>query len=78
MDKNELVVVYTSQGTLRAEMVKGRLESVGIPAMVKFESAGRTLGIIIDGLGEAKVLVPKEFEKQAREVLKTENGDSTE
>ncbi len=70
MDKNELVVVYTSQGTLRAEMVKGRLESVGIPAMVKFESVGPALGIIIDGLGEAKVLVPKEFEEKAREVLK--------
>ncbi|MBI5030220.1 MAG: DUF2007 domain-containing protein [Chloroflexi bacterium] len=70
MDKNELVVVYTTQGTLRAEMAKGRLESVGIPAMVKFESAGRTLGIIVDGLGKAEVLVPREFEEQAREVLK--------
>lgn len=70
MDKHELVVVYTTQGTLRAEMVKGRLESAGIPALLKYESAGRALGIIIDGLGEAKVLVPKEFEEKAREVLK--------
>lgn len=70
MANDELVVVYTTQGTIRAEMVKGRLESAGIPAMVKFESAGRTLGIIVDGLGKAEVLVAKEHEQQAREVLK--------
>jgi hypothetical protein len=38
--------------------------------MLKYESAGRTFGIIIDGLGEVKVLVQKEREAEARELLK--------
>lgn len=69
-EKDELVVVYTTQGMMRAEVVKSKLESAGIPAMLKYESAGRTFGIIIDGLGEVKVLVQKERETEARELLK--------
>ncbi len=69
MAKNDLVVVYTTQGALRAEIVKGRLESAGIPAMVKSE-AQSVIPMIVDGIGKAEVLVPKEYEEQAREVLK--------
>jgi hypothetical protein len=70
MQKNEeLVVVYTTYGTLRAEIIKGKLESAGIPAMLKYESAGPALGLIIDGMGEVKVLVPKAREQDAREIL---------
>ena len=71
MSKNDLVVVYTTQGALRAEIVKGRLESAGIPAMVKSE-AQSVIPMIVDGIGKAQVLVPKEFEQKAREVLATE------
>lgn len=69
MAKDELVVVYTTQGMLRAEVLKGKLVSAGIPVMLKYESVGQTMGIIVDGLGEVKVLVPKEREQEARELL---------
>ncbi len=69
MAKDELVVVSTTQGMLRAEVLKGKLISAGIPAMLKYESAGQTFGILVDGMGEVKVLVPKEREKEARELL---------
>lgn len=67
-----LVVVYRSMGPLRAEVIKGKLESAGIPAMLKYESAGPVLGIVIDGMGEVKVLVSKSREQEALEVLKTD------
>ena len=69
MANEALVSVYTSNGPLAAEVVKGRLESAGIPAMLKYESVGRTMGLIVDGLGEVQVLVPKEREQEARELL---------
>ena len=72
MANDALVSVYTSTGPLAAEVVKGRLESAGIPAMLKYESVGRTMGLIIDGLGEVQVMVPKEREREARELLAEE------
>ena len=74
MEKHELVVVYTTQGALRAEIVKGRLESAGIPAMVKSE-AQSVIPMIVDGIGKAQVLVPQEFEEQARAMLKEAESD---
>lgn len=65
----KLVVVYTSQGMVAAEMIKNKLESAGIPALLKYESVGRVMGLTLDGLGEVKVLVPREREQEAREML---------
>ncbi|MBI4790265.1 MAG: DUF2007 domain-containing protein [Chloroflexi bacterium] len=68
----EFVTVYISNGPLGAELVKGRLESAGIPAMLKYESAGRVFGLTVDGLGQVEVLVAKEREHEARELLSSE------
>lgn len=69
MDK--YVVVYTSNGPLAAEVVKGKLESAGIPAMLKSEAIG-TLPFTIDGMGEVQVLVAADREQEAREVIEPE------
>ncbi len=68
----ELVVVYRSMGQLRAHIVKGKLESMGIPAMLKYESGGPVMGIVVDGMGEVQVHVPKSRAKEALEILKTD------
>lgn len=65
----EYVAVYTSMGPLAAEVVKGRLESAGIPALLKYESVGRIYGLTLDGLGEVQVLVSKDREKEARALI---------
>ena len=64
----EFAVVYISNGLLGAEIVKGRLESAGIPAMLKSEAQG-VFPMTIDGMGKVEVLVAKEHEEQARELL---------
>ena len=69
MGNNALVSIYTSTGPLAAEVVKGRLESAGIPAMLKYESIGRTMGLTLDGLGEVQVMVQKEREQEALALL---------
>lgn len=63
------VTVYVTQGMLRAMVIRGALESAGIPVMLKYESLGQTLGMTIDGLGRVEIMVPAEWEKEARELL---------
>jgi len=69
---SELVVVYVSQGPLAAEVARGKLQSEGIPVMLRYPSVGRVLGLTVDGLGRVEVLVPAAHEGQAREVLAEE------
>ncbi len=69
---DELVVVYETQGITRAEIIKSKLEGAGILAMLKYESLGPVLAVIVDGLGKVKVLVRKEDEQTARKLLQEE------
>jgi hypothetical protein len=63
------VIVRRTWGKLEAEIVKGRLESAEIPVLLDYESAGPIIGIIIDGLGEVRVLVPAEHAENAQLAL---------
>lgn len=70
-----MTTVYRTAGLLQAEVIKGRLESAGIPAMLDYESAGRIIGITVNGLGEVRVLVPDERAEDALELLATREDD---
>jgi len=70
-----MTLVCRTAGLLQAEVIKGRLESAGIPVMLDYESAGRVLGITVSGLGEVRVLVPDERAEDARELLSTSASD---
>lgn len=74
--RENLVRVYAAQGQLRAAVIRSVLESAGIPVMLRFESIGSTLGITVDGLGRVDVLVPSEWEQEARDLLETESVES--
>lgn len=63
------VVVHREQGLLRAQAVKARLESEGIPALLSYESLGPTLAVTVDGLGEVEIRVPARFAARARRLL---------
>jgi len=74
MDKLNLVTVYTSQGMLSAQVIKGKLESADIPVMLKYEAAGQIFGLTIDGLGQVRVQVPAEFAEQALALIDDDAG----
>ncbi len=67
---NEFVVIYTTTGRLVAEVIKGKLTSAGIPAVLKYESLGLVYGVTVNGLGQVQVLVPAHRAREARELLK--------
>jgi len=66
--KSKLVSVY-SGNYLQAQIVKGRLESEGIPAMLRYEGAGLIYGVTVDGLGEARVMVPEDLAEEAKTIV---------
>ena len=70
------------EGLMEAEIIKTKLESFEIPCMLKFESAGRLMGITMDGLGEVKVMVPPAYYDKALETLNSigpaEDTENTE
>ncbi len=74
------VKVYVAQGLTEAYIVKGLLEFNGIPVDLDYEAVGPLLGITMDGLGEVRVLVPREWEKKAIKLIQEEapREDSSE
>ncbi|MBM3118597.1 MAG: DUF2007 domain-containing protein [Chloroflexi bacterium] len=63
------MTVYVAYGQPEAEIIKGRLESEGIPAILRYESAGLVYGLTINGLGQVEVQVPSSLAQQAKEIL---------
>ncbi len=66
--EEQLVTVYVAR-QMQAHIIKGRLESEGIPALLSYESAGLVYGITVDGLGEVKIMVPQRLAQEAKEIL---------
>jgi hypothetical protein len=74
--KEPLVTVRTAK-YLEAQIIKGRLESEGIPVLLSYESAGLVYGITVDGLGQVKIMVPEHLAEEAREILREgEEGEN--
>jgi hypothetical protein len=74
-EKTELITVYIANGQPEAEIVRGRLENEGIPAMLRYESAGVVYGLTINGLGQVEVQVPSSLAQHARDILANEENE---
>jgi len=68
--KLDLVVIQTVQGEITAQVTKAHLESEGIPVLLQADTLATVFGLTVDGLGAVKILVPKEFAEQAKQILK--------
>jgi hypothetical protein len=74
--EEQLVTVRVAR-QLEAHIIKGRLESEGIPVLLSYESAGLVYGLTVDGIGEVKIMVPAGLAAEAREILgRNENLES--
>jgi hypothetical protein len=72
----KLIQVYSTEGQLEAEMIKGFLEAQGLNVTLSQESIGRTLGLSAGRLGQVKVLVPESQVTAAVDLLEAmERGD---
>ncbi len=62
-------VVYLAANELEGEVIRGRLESEGIPAVLKGEALGRVYGMTVGPLAQVEVLVPAPLVQRALDLL---------
>jgi hypothetical protein len=74
MSESESLVTVRTTNYMEAHIMKGRLESEGIPVLLSYESAGLVYGITVDGLGQVKVMVPQHLAEEAKEILGVGNA----
>jgi hypothetical protein len=68
MNETPPVEVYRAMGELEAQVIRTKLESAGIRAIFQNDALG-TLGFVVNGLGEFRILVAAADEQAARRVL---------
>lgn len=68
-EEANLVQVYVTSGLYQAEIIRGKLETNGIPVLLKYESLGPVMGLTVDGLGQVQVWVPTSAAAAARDLL---------
>jgi hypothetical protein len=73
-----LVCVRRCYGLDLAQIYKSKLEAAEIPVLLQYESAGRVFGIMVDGLGEVRVMVPEACAEEARALLADLSDDELE
>lgn len=64
-----LTTVYVAEGLLRAMVIRGALESAGIPVMLSYESVGPALAVSVGKIAQVDVLVPVEWAEEAKKLL---------
>ncbi len=67
--ESEPVVVWEAANLLEAQVVKGRLESEGIPALIRGEALAAIYGLTAGNLAITKVLVPAPLADKAAAIL---------
>lgn len=72
MKREKLVQVYKAAGEAEALIIKGLLESSGIPCLLKSLSAPSVHVFTVDGLGEVKVMVKESMAEEARSLIQGE------
>ena len=66
---NELVEVYMASNEGEAEVIKGLLESIGIPCLLKYSGAYSSSIFAVTGPGLIKVMVSEKDAEEARKIL---------
>ncbi len=65
---DELSIIFITDYN-KAQIIKGKLESEGIPVLLSYDSAAIIYGLTADGLGKVEIKVPKYLEEEARKIL---------
>ena len=65
----KMVEVYQALGEAEAQIIKGLLESNGIPCLLKSNAAPSVHVFTVDGMGEFKVMVWESMAGKARSMI---------
>ena len=70
----EPVVVWMAANQMEADIVKARLESEGIPALIRGEALGSIYGLTTGTLAQRAVLVPAALAEKAETLLQSDES----
>jgi putative signal transducing protein len=63
-------VIFRTWSDAEAELLRGLLESYGIPCRITSDITHSVYPLTVDGLGEIRLSVPSEAAEEARRILK--------
>ena len=69
-----MIEVYKAKGELEAQVIKGMLESYGIPCLLQSHAASSVHTFVVDGMGEVRILVSKKAVDEARRLIGTNSN----
>ncbi|MBC8477150.1 MAG: DUF2007 domain-containing protein [Dehalococcoidia bacterium] len=69
-NSERLVEVYRARGEAEANIIKGLLESYGIPCLLRSLAAPSVHAFAVDGMGEVRVMVNESTADEARELVR--------
>jgi len=73
-ESKQLIEVYRANGEIEAQVIKGLLESYGIPCLLKGDAARTIYGLTVNGIGEVKIMVWESMAEKARKLIKGKNN----
>ena len=73
-NQQKMIEVYKAKGELEAQVIKGLLESYGIPCLLKSHAASSVHSFVMDGMGEVRILVSEKVADEARRLIEA-NGN---
>jgi len=68
-NKEQMVEVYRASGDMQAQVIKGLLESYGIPCLLRSNAAHLVHVLTVDGMGEVKIMVWESMAEKAKRLI---------
>ena len=65
-----MVEVYRAAGEVEAQIIKGLLESNGIPCLLQSNAAPSVHPFVFDGMGAVKIMVKESFKDKAKRLIR--------
>jgi len=68
-NNEEMVEVYRAAGEMEAQVIRGLMESNGIPCLLKSNAAFSVHMFAVDGMGEVRVMVWDSMAEKAKRLI---------
>ncbi len=68
-----MIEIYKAKGELEAQIIKGMLDSYGIPCILRSNAAGSVHSFVFDGMGEVRIMVLESHAEEARAIICSEH-----
>ena len=72
-NEEKLTEVYKTTNEMEAQVIKGLLESYGIPCVLRSNAAPSVFAFTVDGMGEVKIMVWERMADKAKELIVSNN-----